>query len=85
MAEPSLDTYDTEHIREALIQDHRVNELDVQVRMVGQTLVVTGNVASQQRRDAITDVVAELAPGVAIRNDISVNDLSEPAGQEVVS
>ena len=77
--------YDAEHIRDALIHDPRVNELDVHVRLVSDTLVVTGNVASEQRRDAITQVVAELAPDVALRNDVSVTDLSAPSGQEVVS
>ena len=79
-----LSTYDTEHLRDALIHDPRVNELDVHVQMVNATLVVTGNVASDQRRDAITAVISELAPEVEIRNDVSVTDLSAPSGQEVV-
>ena len=77
--------YEAEHIRDALIHDGRVNELDVHVRLVNETLVITGNVASEQRRDAITEVVGELAPGVPLRNDVNVTDLSAPSGQEVVS
>lgn len=84
MDEP-LTPYDAEHIRDALIHDPRVNELDVHLRQVNDTLVVTGNVASEQRRDAITEVVSELAPDVDIRNDVTVTDLSAPSGQEVVS
>ena len=80
-----MSTYDTEHIREALIRDPRVNELGVQVRMVNDELVVTGDVGSEQRRQAIAEVVGELAPGVALRNDVSVTDLSAPSGQEVVT
>ena len=77
--------YDAEHIRDALIHDPRVNELDVHLRQVNDTLVVTGNVGSEQRRDAITAVVAELAGDVKVRNDVTVTDLSAPPGQEVVS
>lgn len=84
MDEP-LTPYDAEHIRDALIHDPRVNELDVHLRQVNDTLVVTGNVASEQRRDAITTVVAELAGDVKVRNDVTVTDLSAPPGQEVVS
>jgi hypothetical protein len=79
-----LSTYDTEHLRDALISDPRVSELDLHVRMVNARLVVTGNVASAQRRDAITEVIGELAPDVEVRNDVSVTDLSAPSGQEVV-
>ena len=79
-----LSTYDTEHLRDALIHDPRVSELDLHVRMVNATLVVTGNVASAQRRDAIAEVIGELAPDVELRNDVSVTDLSAPSGQEVV-
>ena len=85
MADEALDTYDAEHIREQLIADPRTNALDVQVQLAGAALVVTGNVASAERRDTIAQVVRELAPGVEVRNDISVTSFTEPTGQEVVS
>ena len=85
MVSEPLDGYDAEHIREQLITDPRTNTLDVHVRLAGDMLVVTGNVPTQARRDMIGQVVAELAPGVEVRNDVSVTDLSEPQGQEVVS
>ena len=85
MADEPIDTYDAEHIREALIADPRVNALDVQVSLAGEALVVTGSVPTMERRDAIATVLAELAPGVDVRNDVSLIDLSEPTGQEVVS
>lgn len=85
MADRPLDSYDAEHIREAVIGDPRVNALDVQVRLAGTALVVTGNAATAQQRAVIAHVVAELAPGVEIRNDVSVTDLSEPTTSEVVS
>ncbi|MPZ72996.1 MAG: hypothetical protein GEU74_07160 [Nitriliruptorales bacterium] len=42
MAEQRLSQYDAEHIREALIHDERVSALDVQIRVSGPALVVTG-------------------------------------------
>lgn len=85
MPSDALDGYDAEHIREQLIQDPRVGALDVQVRLSGGALLVTGNVPTAERKQAIDEVIAELAPDVEVRNDISVTDLSEPTGQEVVT
>lgn len=85
MVSEPLDAYDAEHIREQLIADPRVNALDVRVELTGSALLVTGNVATEERRTAIADVVTELAPGVEIRNDVSVTSFDEPTGQEVVS
>lgn len=85
MPDEPLDGYDAEHIREQLIADPRTSALDVQVRLAAGALVLTGNVASEERRSTIADVVAELAPDVEIRNDLSVTQMTEPDGQEVVS
>lgn len=85
MADDTLDSYDAEHIREKLVADPRTNALDVQVRLSGGALILTGTVASAQRRNLIAEVVAELAPGVAVRNDLSVTDMTEPEDREVVS
>jgi osmotically-inducible protein OsmY len=85
MGEQSTDPYATEHLRDALAKDPRVNALDVQVRRAGDALVITGNTATAEHRDAIGEVVAELAPDARIRNDVTLTDLREPPGQEVVS
>ncbi len=85
MTDAAVDPYDAEHIREQLIADPRINALDVQVRPVGAALVVTGNVETSERRQLIGETVAALAPGTEVRNDVSVTDMSEPTGQEVVS
>lgn len=85
MTDTDLDPYDAEHIREQLIANPRINALDVQVRLVGGALVVTGNVGDDERRRLIGDAVESLAPGIEVRNDVSVIDMREPTGQEVVS
>lgn len=85
MPEEALDGYDAEHIREQLIADPRINALDVQVSLTGDALVLTGNAATAERKQTIADVVAEMAPGVEVRNDITVPQLTEPSGREVIS
>ena len=80
-----LDSYDAEHIREQLITDPRTIATDVRVELAGDALVVTGNVETDERRQTVADVVAELAPGVEVRNDVSVVSFAEPKGQEVIS
>lgn len=85
MSRQNVDPYDAEHIREHLIADPRINALDVQVRPGGDGLVVTGNVETEDRRRLIGEAVAALAPGVAIRNDVSVTAMTEPTAQEVIS
>lgn len=56
----------------ALTEDPRTAEQGVRVRVHGQTVQLSGQVATAQRRDALTTVVAEQAPGLTIRNDVRV-------------
>ena len=46
-----------------LLRDPDVGELDVHVVVDGDRVVVTGHVSTQDRRDAISRVLAELLPG----------------------
>jgi hypothetical protein len=74
-AEP--DEYLVEHVREHLIHDSRIRELDIHVVMHGSTLVVTGNVGTEERRVAITEALDALLPHHAVRNDTTVSDYTE--------
>jgi hypothetical protein len=49
MSDPPADAYLAERIRTALAQDPRVNELGIQVVIVGGRAVVTGSVATAER------------------------------------
>jgi osmotically-inducible protein OsmY len=69
--------YVTERIREALAQDSRVNELELEVTMAGGKVFVSGTLPSQERKDAVTDVVREVVPDVEVHNQTSV---MTPAG-----
>jgi hypothetical protein len=62
-----------EHIRDALAQDRRVGELDVQVKVVGDRIFVKGTVPVAARRDAITTVLEEMfGDDAEISNEVSV-------------
>ena len=74
MSEGHDDPYLVERLREAFVTDVRVNELGLEVSVVAGTAYVRGKVATPERRQAISDLVAEIAPGVAMRNEVSVID-----------
>ena len=69
-------------IREALARDGRVNELDIEVTLAGARIFLEGEVATEQRRDAITAVVAELLPEYEVVNEIDVVPLSPPEPEQ---
>ena len=68
------------HIREALAEDPRVNELDVDVAVAGGTVFVTGRVTTAQRKEAISEVLGERFPEQDIANEITVA-MPEPPGE----
>jgi osmotically-inducible protein OsmY len=69
-------------LRRALTEDPRTAEQGVRVRVHGHTVQLSGQVATAQRRDALTAVVAEQAPGLTIRNDVRVVATGQPAEWE---
>ena len=73
--EPS-DEYLVERIREAIATDPRVNELELQVTVASGKVFVSGTVATAERRDAIGEVLAAVAPKHEIHNETSVIPLS---------
>jgi osmotically-inducible protein OsmY len=69
---PEPDAYTAEHVREELLRDPRVGELDVHVKIKGDVVFVTGNVSTADRRAALDDALAELLPGLQICNETTV-------------
>ena len=69
--------YVAEHVRDALRNDPRVGELDVQVRITGGRVFVNGNVATAERQRAITKIVEELLPDVEVCNETSIQNVPE--------
>ena len=78
----SPDPYTLERVREALAQNQRVNELELDVKEAAGKIVVTGTVETRERSEAITEVLRELLPGRTILNETTVLTLSEDARVE---
>jgi osmotically-inducible protein OsmY len=76
------DQYVLEHLRDALAHDPRTNELDVDVCIVGDKVFLTGHAATDEHRDAITDVARQAMPGRQIVNEMSAGAFEEGAGRE---
>ena len=72
--------YVIERIHRALAQDPRVAAFDVEVTLAGGRIFLTGEVATQERKDAISAVVAELLPDHNVLNETTVATLA-PAGE----
>lgn len=70
--EPEPDDYLCEQVRRTLAHDDRVGELDVHVAIVAGKVFVTGSVATELRRDAISTIVSEMLPAHELHNDVSI-------------
>ena len=77
--------YLPEHLHEALLADVRVGEQDLQVTADEHCIHVAGRVLTAARRDAVVAVVAELAPGWEICNDVEVVDVADGPDVEDVA
>ena len=77
--------YLPEHLHEALLADERVGEQDLHVDVDGSCIHVRGTVATATRRDAIVDVVRELAPDWEICNEVELVDVATDPDVEDVA
>ena len=75
-AKDARERYLPEHLHEALLADERVGEQDLHLTADEHCLHVTGTVPTQARRDAIVTVIAELAPGWEICNEVELVDVA---------
>lgn len=69
---PEPDPYLCEQVRQALAHDDRVGELDLQVAIAAGKVFVTGSVATEDRRRAITVIVSGMLPAHELHNDVVV-------------
>jgi osmotically-inducible protein OsmY len=76
------DAYLVERIREALAHDPRVSELGICVTVAGGKILLSGEVATPERKAAATEVAEPLAEGRAVHNALAVSALTEPADRE---
>jgi osmotically-inducible protein OsmY len=61
--------YLVQRIREALAHDPRVSEIELQVTVRGSKVFVAGAVSTEDRRQAVTEVVQEAAPDCEVHNE----------------
>lgn len=76
--------YVAAHVQEALARDQRVNEPELGVTVVKGRVVVSGHVPSEQRREAVTQVVRECCPDLEVENRTTVARFPEADGVETV-
>ena len=74
--------YRVAHIRRALAEDPRTAEMGVRVNVRGDHVHLSGEVATEQRRADLEEVLAEVAPEVTVSNDVRVADNREPSRRE---
>jgi hypothetical protein len=71
-------------IRQALAEDPRVNKQDVWVEIREGRVHVTGDTATEERREAIGLVVSETVPDLEVLNEIEVRRVTGPVAPEVI-
>lgn len=76
------DRYLVALLQDAFADDPRTEELGVDVAIAGDTVVLSGTVATPQRRENVAAVAREAVGDRAVRNDVTVADLSEPPDVE---
>ncbi|AWS46246.1 MULTISPECIES: BON domain-containing protein [Streptosporangium] len=74
--------YVAARVKSALAEDERISELGILVDIRGEQLFLRGQVADARRRALIADVAEEAAPGLTVRNEITVLDVRDPCEEE---
>jgi len=76
--------YVAAHVQEALARDPRVNEPELGVTVVKGRVVINGNVPTDERRKAVTEVVRECCPDLDVENRTTVGHFPQADGMETV-
>ena len=74
--------YAGERLREALAADPQVSDLSLQVATVAGNVFVTGQVATQERIDAVSEIAARVLPDHVVHNDLTLITLSDTPAVE---
>ncbi|ALG11346.1 phospholipid-binding protein [Kibdelosporangium phytohabitans] len=69
-------------LRTTLAEDPRTAEQGVRVTVRGEHIVVSGDVATEQRRTELSEVIRDMAPDMVIHNDVRVVPAGEPTRRE---
>jgi hypothetical protein len=80
-----IDDYEVQRLRDALATDERVAEMGVQVNLVAGKVFLTGQVATEERRQAVATVAGEVLPDYDIHNDTVVTEVADAPRVEHIS
>jgi osmotically-inducible protein OsmY len=69
-------------IQEALATDPRTGELELDVRIAGGRIFLTGTVSTLDRCAAVEEVVREFAPDHQVSNNLSCTEVPGPGPEE---
>lgn len=83
--DPTPKSYLVGRVRETLAQDPRVNDLNVNVTITGEKVYLSGIVATTERREAISEVMADAFPDLVCVNEIKVGNYPETHETEQLS
>jgi osmotically-inducible protein OsmY len=67
-----------QRIEQAIANDARTNELGVRIECIDRRVLVRGEVASEERRDAVLTVVREQLPEAEIIDHLRLSDAARP-------
>ena len=71
-------------LQEALARDARVNALDIKITIAHGRVHLTGQLPTEERRDAVQRVTREIVPDLEVRNDITVLVLADAGKPEAL-
>ena len=72
-------------IQQSLATDRRTGELELDVRIAGGRIFLSGSVATEERCAAVEEVVREVAPTYEVSNHLAVVSEQEPGPEETLS
>jgi osmotically-inducible protein OsmY len=79
------DEYVIQRVHEAVAEDERSAELNLDIQIANKELFLRGVVPNDARRQAVTQVVKEILPDDVVHNDLEVENLTEPGSPERLS
>src|SRR5690606_32530575 len=81
---PRLDSNSVAHLKQTIATDPRTHELEIQIEASGTKVLLRGDVTSEERRNAVEEIVKECFAENPVENQIRVIELSEPTQSEEI-
>jgi osmotically-inducible protein OsmY len=78
----TAEQYLSARLRQALAEDPRTTELGVRVTVRGDNVLLSGDVASPERRAELEAVIHDVAPELTVIDDVKVVPSEAPVGRE---